>query len=44
VVLVGLFFVFRPDDPAGGPQYPVLALMTFYTIFSLWILSQPIVE
>jgi hypothetical protein len=25
-------------------QYPVLVLMTFYTVFSLWILSQPIIE
>lgn len=25
-------------------QYPMLALMILYTIFSLWILSQPIVE
>ena len=25
-------------------QYPVLVLMIFYTVFSLWIISQPIVE
>lgn len=25
-------------------QYPMLALMILYTVFSLWILSQPIVE
>jgi hypothetical protein len=25
-------------------QYPMVALMVFYTVFSLWILSQPIVE
>jgi hypothetical protein len=34
------------DSPRSAlrSQYPVLALMTFYTVFSLWILSQPIVE
>jgi hypothetical protein len=25
-------------------QYPMLALMLLYTVFSLWILSQPVVE
>jgi hypothetical protein len=25
-------------------QYPMLALMVFYTVFSLWILNQPVVE
>ncbi len=25
-------------------QYPMLALMIFYTVFSLWLLSRPIVE
>jgi len=25
-------------------QYPMLVLMVFYTLFSLWILSQPIIE
>lgn len=25
-------------------QYPMLALMVLYTVFSLWILSQPVVE
>jgi hypothetical protein len=33
-------------DPmlAARSQYPMLALMILYTVFSLWILSQPIVE
>lgn len=25
-------------------QYPMLALMVLYTVLSLWIISQPIVE
>ena len=25
-------------------QYPMLALMVFYTVISLWIVAQPIVE
>jgi hypothetical protein len=25
-------------------QYPLVALMVLYTVFSLWILNQPIVE
>jgi hypothetical protein len=33
-------------DPrlAARSQYPMLALMILYTVFSLWILSQPVVE
>jgi hypothetical protein len=36
---------FLPDPKrAMWSQYPMLVLMIFYTCFSLWILSQPIVE
>jgi hypothetical protein len=36
---------FLPDSRrAMRSQYPMLVLMIFYTCFSLWILSQPIVE
>ncbi len=41
--LVSLRYFGSPER-ALRSQYPVLALMTFYTVFSLWILSQPIVE
>jgi hypothetical protein len=32
-----------PDRAALRSQYPMLALMIFYTAISLWILAQPIV-
>lgn len=35
---------FGSPKRARRSQYPVLVLMTFYTVFSLWILSQPIIE
>jgi hypothetical protein len=33
------------EDPGRAlrSQYPTLALMILYTVFSLWIISQPIV-
>ena len=31
-------------QPAMRSQYPMLALMVGYTMVSLWILAQPIVE
>jgi hypothetical protein len=34
----------RDPKLAMRSQYPIVALMILYTIFSLWILSQPIVE
>jgi hypothetical protein len=36
--------VFRGSRAAGRSQYPMLALMVCYTMLSLWILAQPIVE
>jgi hypothetical protein len=36
--------VFRDSRAAGRSQYPMLALMVGYTMLSLWILAQPIVE
>ena len=34
----------RDPKLAMRSQYPMVALMILYTVFSLWILSQPIVE
>jgi hypothetical protein len=34
----------RNQRLAVRSQYPMLALMILYTVFSLWILSQPIVS
>src|SRR5262245_2691913 len=36
--------VFRGRRAAGRSQYPMLVLMVCYTMLSLWILAQPIVE
>jgi hypothetical protein len=36
--------VFRDSRAAGTSQYPMLVLMVCYTMLSLWILAQPIVE
>jgi hypothetical protein len=36
--------VFRDSRAAGRSQYPMLVLMVGYTMLSLWILAQPIVE
>jgi hypothetical protein len=36
--------VFRESRAAGQSQYPMLVLMVCYTMLSLWILAQPIVE
>ena len=36
--------MFRNGDIASRSQYPMLVLMIAYTILSLWILAQPIVE
>ena len=36
--------VFRHSRAAGRSQYPMLILMVSYTMLSLWILAQPIVE
>jgi hypothetical protein len=36
--------VFRDSGGAGRSQYPMLVLMVSYTMLSLWILAQPIVE
>jgi hypothetical protein len=36
--------VFRDVAAARRSQYPMLALMVGYTMLSLWILAQPIVE
>jgi hypothetical protein len=41
--MVALRLVMDPKR-AMRSQYPMLVLMIFYTCFSLWILSQPIVE
>ena len=38
------FLVFRDSRAADRSQYPMLALMVSYTMLSLWILAQPIVE
>ncbi|MGE0705167.1 MAG: hypothetical protein AB7F99_05980 [Vicinamibacterales bacterium] len=35
---------FRDTRTALRSQYPMLALMVVYTMFSLWVLAQPIVE
>jgi hypothetical protein len=37
-------FVFRDSRAVGTSQYPMLVLMVCYTMLSLWILAQPIVE
>jgi len=37
-------YVFRDSRLATRSQYPMLALMVCYTMISLWILAQPIVE
>jgi hypothetical protein len=37
-------FVFRDSRAASRSQYPLLVLMVSYTMLSLWILAQPIVE
>jgi hypothetical protein len=34
----------RDQRRAVRSQYPMLALMVLYTVFSLWILHQPVVE
>jgi polyferredoxin len=36
--------VFERHQPALRSQYPMLLLMVIYTVISLWILAQPIVE
>jgi hypothetical protein len=36
--------VFRDSRAADRSQYPMLVLMVSYTMLSLWILAQPIVE
>ena len=36
--------VFRDSRAASRSQYPMLVLMVCYTMLSLWILAQPIVE
>jgi hypothetical protein len=36
--------VFKKHQPALRSQYPMLLLMVVYTVISLWILAQPIVE
>jgi hypothetical protein len=38
------FYVFRDTRLATKSQYPMLGLMVCYTMISLWILAQPIVE
>ena len=35
---------FTDRSPALGSQYPMLALMVMYTVISLWIIAQPIVQ
>ena len=41
---VTAFALFRDADTARRSQYPMLGLMVAYTMLSLWILAQPIVE
>jgi hypothetical protein len=41
---VTAYTVFRDADAARRSQYPMLVLMVGYTMLSLWILAQPIVE
>jgi hypothetical protein len=41
---VTAYTVFRDAGAARRSQYPMLVLMVGYTILSLWILAQPIVE
>jgi hypothetical protein len=41
---VTAYSVFRDSRSAGRSQYPMLVLMVCYTMLSLWILAQPIVE
>jgi hypothetical protein len=41
--VVALRFM-RDPRRALRSQYPMLALMVLYTVSSLWIISQPIVE
>ncbi len=36
--------LYRSARPALRSQIPMLVLMVLYTMLSLWILSQPIVE
>jgi hypothetical protein len=36
--------VFRDPGTARRSQFPMLVLMVGYTMLSLWILAQPIVE
>jgi hypothetical protein len=36
--------VLQDKKRAVRSQYPMLALMVLYTVFSLWILNQPVVE
>jgi hypothetical protein len=38
------FYVFRDSRLATKSQYPMLGLMVCYTMISLWILAQPVVE
>jgi hypothetical protein len=38
------FYVFRDAAVTRRSQYPMMALMVGYTMISLWILAQPIVE
>jgi hypothetical protein len=38
------FAVFSQTEAARRSQYPILALMVGYTMLSLWIIAQPIVE
>jgi len=41
---VTAYSVFRDSRAADRSQYPMLVLMVCYTMLSLWILAQPIVE
>ena len=38
------FRVLRDRKSVLVSQVPMLALMIFYTVFSLWILAQPLIE
>jgi len=44
VAHVGAFAVFGDAGAARRSQYPMLVLMVGYTMLSLWIIAQPIVE
>ncbi|MEX0652074.1 MAG: hypothetical protein WD153_01260 [Candidatus Paceibacterota bacterium] len=35
--------LFKDKKNALRSQYPMLILMVFYTVFSLWIMAQPII-